>query len=89
MNCTECTHKKSAFSDLTNTSGMAHVHDKLFVLCAAGNTGTCVDFFRRNGGKPRGEIDEQLNCFEVTECTNRLDRLHDITNELLQEVRKK
>lgn len=87
MNCFNCEHKRIGFSDLSNTTGMMQVSDKLYVTCAAGRS-DIARFYRENGSLRHEEVTARLPCFTAAEAEKRLDRVIALAEEMLKRAKE-
>ena len=74
--CNNCVHHKSTFND-----------DNLVSRCMKGNQKEYNLWWQNNGHKKSDDDDvDEMPCFEQTDVSKAMDRMHDLLDEMLDLV---
>ncbi len=86
-NCIDCKHKRTAFSDISSVQGLEQIDGRWFGICAEGHTNDLIKFLSENGKRNRLEVNEELPCFEASDFDKGIDRILELSNKLLGQVK--
>ena len=78
-NCTNCKHKDTSWDE-----------DGTFIIsCLNGHKDKAVQFWKENGKLTSKEVTGDMDCHEHTEHSLHLNKLLDLTKEILDELEGK
>lgn len=77
-NCTQCVYFKSEMH--AESSKMRHT-------CLNNNTNTLHEWWEKHKDIPSHNVVDDIDCYEPTEHTIRLDRLLNLTEQLIEKIK--